>query len=111
MQHDLSSMSLPALQSFRRRVEQALTECEGRKKAQAIRAIIETAELHGFSLADLFGAAAVSRLQQSPKRRATASQKYRNPDNAGQTWSGRGRKPLWVLAAIASGKTMDDLLL
>jgi DNA-binding protein H-NS len=33
--------------------------------------------------------------------------KYTN-DN-GQTWSGRGRKPGWVLEAEAQGKTIEDL--
>jgi DNA-binding protein H-NS len=109
MQHDLSSMTLPALQALQWRVEKALSEYEGRKKAQAIRAIIEAAGQHGYSLTDLFGAAAVNKLQQEPKRRAAAPQKYSNPENRDQTWSGRGRKPLWVVAALRAGKTLDDL--
>jgi DNA-binding protein H-NS len=35
--------------------------------------------------------------------------RYRNPDDASQTWSGRGRQPKWVAAALAGGKTLDDL--
>jgi DNA-binding protein H-NS len=34
--------------------------------------------------------------------------KYRNPANKSETWTGRGRKPLWVVAAIKSGKKLDD---
>ncbi|MDD3447833.1 MAG: H-NS histone family protein [Gammaproteobacteria bacterium] len=37
--------------------------------------------------------------------------KYRNPDNAKETWTGRGKQPRWVGAAIASGKALDDLLI
>lgn len=33
---------------------------------------------------------------------------YRGPE--GQTWGGgRGRKPQWVMEALKSGKTLDDL--
>jgi DNA-binding protein H-NS len=39
---------------------------------------------------------------------ATGAAKYRNPDDATQEWSGRGRQPGWVKAWIASGKSMDD---
>ncbi|MEZ5479411.1 MAG: H-NS histone family protein [Thiolinea sp.] len=35
--------------------------------------------------------------------------KYRNPDDASQTWTGRGRKPLWVEACLENGKTMEEL--
>jgi DNA-binding protein H-NS len=30
-------------------------------------------------------------------------------DVSGKTWSGRGRRPGWVLAALAAGKTLDEL--
>jgi len=35
--------------------------------------------------------------------------KYRNPENPDDTWTGRGRKPKWVEAALASGKSLDDI--
>jgi DNA-binding protein H-NS len=30
-------------------------------------------------------------------------------DDAGNTWSGRGRRPEWLKEALRSGKTLDDL--
>ncbi len=35
--------------------------------------------------------------------------KYQNPANPGQTWSGRGRQPAWMVAQLKSGKKLDDL--
>ena len=32
--------------------------------------------------------------------------KYRGP--AGETWAGRGAKPLWLVAAIKEGKKLED---
>jgi DNA-binding protein H-NS len=34
--------------------------------------------------------------------------KYRNPANKAETWAGRGLKPKWVVAALKSGKKLED---
>jgi DNA-binding protein H-NS len=34
--------------------------------------------------------------------------KYRNPSLPSQTWSGRGKKPLWLVAELKAGRRMDD---
>lgn len=36
--------------------------------------------------------------------------KYRNPKGT-ETWSGRGKRPRWFLAALKSGKKEKDLLI
>lgn len=38
----------------------------------------------------------------------TSPRKY--ADSTGNTWSGRGRRPKWLKDALASGKTLDELL-
>jgi DNA-binding protein H-NS len=35
--------------------------------------------------------------------------KYRNPAEPGETWSGRGKRPKWVIAQLKSGKKLEDL--
>jgi DNA-binding protein H-NS len=35
--------------------------------------------------------------------------KYCNPLATSQTWSGRGKKPKWVVAALKKGQTLEDL--
>jgi DNA-binding protein H-NS len=37
--------------------------------------------------------------------------KYQNPNNPAETWSGRGRKPLWVKQQLRAGKKLDRLLI
>ena len=34
--------------------------------------------------------------------------KYRNPQMPSETWSGRGKQPRWLVAAIQSGRKIDD---
>lgn len=35
--------------------------------------------------------------------------KYRGPN--GETWTGRGRQPGWVAAALGAGRTLDEMLI
>lgn len=37
--------------------------------------------------------------------------KYRNPNKRSETWTGRGRTPLWMAALIKKGKKRDDFLI
>lgn len=46
----------------------------------------------------------------APQRSQKASPvKYQNPSDPTQTWSGRGKKPVWVAACLAEGKTLADI--
>jgi DNA-binding protein H-NS len=36
--------------------------------------------------------------------------KYRNPKDPLQTWSGRGYKPKWLTAFLASGHSIDEFI-
>jgi DNA-binding protein H-NS len=37
--------------------------------------------------------------------------KYRNPDNRSETWTGRGRMPVWMTAMVRKGKKPVDFLI
>lgn len=37
--------------------------------------------------------------------------KYRNPDKRAETWTGRGRMPLWMMAMVKKGKKPADFLI
>jgi DNA-binding protein H-NS len=41
-------------------------------------------------------------------RKGGATQvKYRNPKDASQTWTGRGRKPNWLVEALGKGQKLE----
>ncbi|WP_041675671.1 H-NS histone family protein [Ramlibacter tataouinensis] len=63
---------------------------------------------YGLTAEDLGLRAAAGAGRRSARAGGTAaSAKYRGPD--GKTWSGRGRKPQWVVDALKGGKKLDDL--
>src|SRR3954447_458149 len=45
----------------------------------------------------------------APSSRGKVAPKYRNPDNPAETWTGRGRQPRWVQAALAQDRTLAEL--
>ena len=49
---------------------------------------------------------------EESKKRTQAPRKlppaYRNPTNDAETWTGRGRKPRWLVAALKAGKTVEQ---
>lgn len=34
--------------------------------------------------------------------------KYRNTENSDETWTGRGRKPTWLVEALSAGNKLED---
>lgn len=46
----------------------------------------------------------------NPTRAKRGVKRYQHPDNPSITWSGRGRRPSWVVNHIAAGGEIDELL-
>ena len=107
MSNDLNAMSRKELLSLRTNVEKALSTVAAREKKAALEAAERAAAEHGFTLAELQGASGGKAQRAKPKSPA----KYRNPTNAADTWSGRGRKPHWVLDLQKSGKNLEDYMI
>jgi DNA-binding protein H-NS len=64
----------------------------------------------GMSLEDVFPTTGKGRGRVPKGERPGAERpvKYRNPADSSQTWTGMGRKPGWLVEAIASGKTLEE---
>jgi DNA-binding protein H-NS len=37
--------------------------------------------------------------------------KYRNPNEPSETWSGRGKQPRWLAAALKTGRTIEEFVI
>ncbi len=105
MAYNLDDMSLKELKKLERDVSAAITNYDARAKAHALAELGAMAQELGFSLAELTGSAVSTK-----RKRAPATTMYRNPANPAETWSGRGRKPRWFEAALASGTKVSELM-
>ena len=101
MSIDLDSLSKDELQKLRKETDRKLKDFDQRRRAEARSAAEKAIKDYGYSLDDLLG---------SSKRGGTKSvPRYRHPENASMTWTGRGRKPGWVNSHLESGGKMEDL--
>lgn len=98
---DLSALSLQELKQLEKNVAKAITSFEERRKTDARAKVDELARELGFSLNELAEAA-------PSRKRAASEPKYRDPENPEITWSGRGRKPAWIVDGLAAGKSLED---
>lgn len=98
------------LVAFQAKVAKAIQLAKDRARDQAKAAALEAIKATGFSFNELFGGEAAP-AGKPAKTRAASVAKYANPADPAQTWSGRGRKPHWVVEWLAAGKALDDLLI
>lgn len=59
--------------------------------------------LHFLHCAEKFGSLETRTLNRKP-----VPVRYRDPANAENTWTGRGKQPKWLMLALKKGKTLDD---
>lgn len=96
----LSSQELRELQT---KIEQQIKLRHRTEREAAIEEIYNIAHSFGMTLKDLLGKGGIK-----PAKTKVAVQ-YRNPNDASQEWTGRGRQPKWVKEALDAGKTLDTL--
>ena len=79
-------------------------ELQQQKKSAVLEEVRAKIKAYGLTAKDLgFGAVEKS----EDKRSQPVAIKYRNGSD---TWTGRGRKPKWLEAKIASGSKLEDFL-
>lgn len=103
MSKTLEQMSLDELQSHQREVAATIKGYEKTRRAECLKELRAVAKQHGFALDEFTGGKAAK--AAGPKGAA----KFANPADASQTWTGRGRQPNWVKAAMAAGKSLDSM--
>jgi len=96
------TLSLKDLRRLQKDVAKAISTYKDRHKAEARDRLDAIAKEMGYSMADLIGT-------DVKPARVPATAKYRHPENPSLTWSGRGRKPLWFVAALDAGKSLGYL--
>jgi DNA-binding protein H-NS len=94
---NLSGMSFEALVDLREQVDETLLKrrAEIEKQLARMGAVVSGARV-------VRGAGSALKGRKVPP-------KYRGP--SGETWAGRGARPRWLVAAIKSGKKIDDFLI
>ncbi|MBO9768151.1 MULTISPECIES: H-NS family nucleoid-associated regulatory protein [Xanthomonas] len=122
MSIDLSGLSAKQLSALIKNAKKQQTVVAKRAPIAKVRTqLTRAAKAQGYSIEELFGASASA----GPGRPAGAGKpgpragrklgkvppKYRNPANAQETWTGRGKQPRWLAELTAAGKKVEDFLI
>lgn len=96
---NVDKMSLKELIDLEAKVQKAIGLARDRERSEVKHALAALAEKRGFSVNELFGGRG---------RGKSSAVKYVNPDNRSETWTGRGRKPNWLVAKLKKGADITD---
>lgn len=123
MAHGYSGWTLERLKKERLKIDKAIATAEKRDKKATLAKMAVIAKQNGFELHELMTGSNVkqtteakpkSKTKSKPasktrKTRGKVAPKYCNPGKSSETWTGRGRQPLWVKALLDDGATLEDL--
>jgi DNA-binding protein H-NS len=97
---NLDRLALKDLLDLQSSVEAAIVAARERERAEVKAKVEAMVQAAGFSLSELFAS--------RPSRKSSGA-RFVNPGNRSQTWTGRGRKPNWLLELVANGVKLEDL--
>jgi DNA-binding protein H-NS len=96
----LEKMSYAELSELRSQVDRLIVEKQSSERSALRQKMADLARDHGLSLDEVLG--------KGRKGKGSVAPKYREPKNPENTWTGRGRMPLWMVAATKSSKAKKD---
>ena len=117
---ELAKLSLTELRRLQSRVETEIRRRSDSARRDLLKKVQKMAAEEGLSLSDLLGSASSTGEEKQPssakrktkpaaKKNGTIPVKYRHPENPAVGWSGRGRKPQWVIDWLAKDKPLAEL--
>ncbi len=102
---NVDKMTLKEINDLEAKLARAKSQARDKARIELRDKIEKIVDGSGFTVAELFGFAAKG------KSRGKSVAKYANPDDRSQTWTGRGRKPNWLVARLKKGAKADDFSL
>lgn len=116
MNIDIETLSLPELNSLLAAAERRKQLISRRHPIALVRRkMIALAAQYGYTIEELFGDQPATEIagkkRASRRKTGKVAPKYRDPDNKRNTWSGRGRMPLWLAQKTKYGRSVADFLI
>ncbi len=90
--NQLDKMNVKELRELKSRIDAAISARQSKDRAELKQKMIALAEEAGLSLDDVIGGSA----RRGGRGKGSVAVKYRHPDDASMTWTGRGRRPRWL---------------
>jgi len=98
---NVDKLSLKELLDLELRVKKAIVAAKAREQDEFLADVKALAAKRGIAINEVFGG-------KTGGKGGKVAVKYRNRDNPSETWTGRGRQPKWLAAAIKKGAKLSD---
>ncbi|MCG3881947.1 MULTISPECIES: H-NS histone family protein [unclassified Psychrobacter] len=97
---DLENLDVEQLRAITENAQQLIDQKQHQRLYDAYMQFEQIAEDADSSIDEI--------LKAGEKLEKKRSIKYRNTDNSEETWTGRGRKPTWLVEALAAGRELNE---
>lgn len=105
---DIKSLNHNQLNELIGKAQQRQGELRKEKVVKIREKVNALIKAEGYSFEDIFGVRGKAKVKRSTGK---VKPKFRNPADAEQTWSGRGKRPRWFNEALKAGKKDKELLI
>ena len=108
MKPDISDLSVEDLKRLQAEAEALIASKKDQAIEDAYNQIIAIAENVGYSVEELLE---LGEQKRKKTTRKAVEPRYRNKNNAEETWIGRGKQPRWLVAELEKGAKLEDFLI
>lgn len=101
---DLIKFSYKDLLTHQAKVNKAVELRYASEKEEVYKSLLSLASEKGFSFDEFTG----NKSAKVQNKKSDSKIQYRNPTNLDEGWTGKGRKPNWLVALLESGKNLEE---
>ncbi|MBF7688352.1 H-NS histone family protein [Acinetobacter rathckeae] len=105
---DINDMNVEQLESLKKKADLLIESKKEQSIADAYEEVLAIAASVGLTIEQLLDYGLQKR---KIGVRKPVAPRYRNPENPTETWTGRGKKPRWLVAQLAQGAVLTDFLI
>ena len=99
-------MASRSLEEIEQQIKSLQAEAEGLRLAEGIEQLRVVIRKYKVGLSHFKIALCADKKRKHVSRKLSPT--HRNPSNPAETWTGRGRKPRWLVAALDAGNTVEQ---
>ena len=108
MMPDISNLSVEQLKRLQAEAEALIATKKDQAIEDAYNQILAIADNLNLSIEQILEVGE-SKRKKSPRK--TVAPRYRSKINSTDTWTGRGKKPRWLVAELEKGAKLEDFLI
>jgi DNA-binding protein H-NS len=109
----MAKQTLAEIKEHIAQLQKQAEELKAQEVASVVARIREAIAVYGLTERELFGRLGGAGTKKAGRALAAGKRKpgvIRYRDDAGNTWTGHGKRPNWFKDAISGGKTPEDLM-